>query len=328
MAIMILIISQNSDLSTSNIIDWLPKSSWIRINEGDISNLTLSMTSEGKNSIIFNTSQGEIDLDTISNIWYRRGSLMYTVNKEILTFPSKITSHINYEWDTLRNYLNENLDKYPILGSLKIEDDLNKLSTAQLAASCGFRIPDSLITSQKSELIKFKEKHKRVITKGIQRNPSFTIDQKKEAISFNMFTTEIHNKDIQNADETFFPTLFQELCDKIYELRIFYLDGDVYPMAKFPNSHKTSIDIKNIAGGSAMRNVPYNLPESINEKLKLLMGKLGLNCASIDIIVDDKDIFTFLEINPMGQFDALSKYCNFNLDKKIANKLLMHYKKM
>ena len=49
------------------------------------------------------------------------------------------------------------------------------------------------------------------------------------------------------------------------------------------------------------------------------MAVLGLNCASIDLIFDDKDNYYFLEINPVGQFEFLSSACNYNIEAVIAN---------
>ncbi len=52
------------------------------------------------------------------------------------------------------------------------------------------------------------------------------------------------------------------------------------------------------------------------------MDKLDLNCGSIDMIVNTKNEFIFLEVNPVGQFGMVSEPCNYFLEKKVAEFLL------
>ena len=52
------------------------------------------------------------------------------------------------------------------------------------------------------------------------------------------------------------------------------------------------------------------------------MKRLKLNCGSIDLIKAKDGNLVFLEVNPTGQFGMTSTPCNYNLHKKIANKLI------
>ena len=51
------------------------------------------------------------------------------------------------------------------------------------------------------------------------------------------------------------------------------------------------------------------------------MYKLELNSGSIDLILDKKNRFVFLEINPIGQFGMTSFPCNYSIEKEIAKYL-------
>ena len=68
-------------------------------------------------------------------------------------------------------------------------------------------------------------------------------------------------------------------------------------------------------------NIPYKLPTFFEEKLSKLMDILGLNTGSFDIIKGTDSNLYFLEINPVGIFDNVSYYCNYYLEKKIADYL-------
>ena len=52
------------------------------------------------------------------------------------------------------------------------------------------------------------------------------------------------------------------------------------------------------------------------------MASINLNCASIDLVVDENDNFYFLEVNAIEQCDDVSKKCNYQLDTEIAKGLI------
>jgi hypothetical protein len=63
---------------------------------------------------------------------------------------------------------------------------------------------------------------------------------------------------------------------------------------------------------------PYSLPIGIKNKICLLMDRLNLVSGSIDMIIDLNNELYFIEVNPQGQYDWVSVYGNYELDKKIA----------
>ena len=54
----------------------------------------------------------------------------------------------------------------------------------------------------------------------------------------------------------------------------------------------------------------------------LLMKQLQLESGSIDMVVTPNNEYVFLEVNPVGQFDYVSKLCNYFIEKEIAVKLI------
>ena len=62
----------------------------------------------------------------------------------------------------------------------------------------------------------------------------------------------------------------------------------------------------------------FKLPKRIKESLIMLSKETGINSGSIDMIVDHKDNFYFLEINPVGQFEWVSYFCNYGIEQEIA----------
>ena len=48
------------------------------------------------------------------------------------------------------------------------------------------------------------------------------------------------------------------------------------------------------------------------------MERTGLITGSLDFILTPSGEYVFLEVNPSGQYDMISKPCNYHLDKAIA----------
>ncbi|STD14031.1 ATP-GRASP peptide maturase, grasp-with-spasm system [Chryseobacterium carnipullorum] len=71
--------------------------------------------------------------------------------------------------------------------------------------------------------------------------------------------------------------------------------------------------------------VPFKLPESIEKMIDTLMKRISLESGSIDLLYSTDNIFYFLEVNPVGQFDMVSFPCNYHLEKEIALHLSNDY---
>ena len=308
---MILILSEEKDKSTNDVIRWLDYfgEEWIRINQEDT--LDLSFTED---DIIFSTKEKVVRFSVITSFWYRRGMFSSDV------FPNAISEHfrnfLNEEDFHIKNYLYYLLNRKNSIGSIQTSV-ANKIITNNLADKVGLKVPEFYLINRKSDLEKIIKRGK-TITKVIAGNGfvNFSSD-----ISGIMYTTLIENTD--NFPEKFAPSYFQRYIEKRYELRIFYLRGNFYTMAIFSQKdEQTKVDFRRYNHSNPNRNVPYLLPKGIEKKLLRLMTLMKLNCASIDMLVDKSLNYYFLEVNPVGQFGMVSYPCNYNIEKLIANNLI------
>jgi glutathione synthase/RimK-type ligase-like ATP-grasp enzyme len=87
---------------------------------------------------------------------------------------------------------------------------------------------------------------------------------------------------------------------------------------------QTKIDFRRYNEKKPNRFVPFKLPAEIDQKIRLLFKKIGLNTGSVDMIVDQQDNYYFLEINPVGQFGMVSQPCNYFLEKQVALHLIQY----
>jgi len=204
------------------------------------------------------------------------------------------------------------------------EFTVNKLEVLNEARKVGLKTPQTYICSTKSELINFIKEHKRIITKDINK-PLFFYNKN---LYYNTITKEVTKSIINKLPKNFTPSFFQCLIEKQFEIRVFYLDGNLYSMAIFSqNDSKTSIDFRDYNLQKPNRFVPYIVPENIRSKIVNLMKRLKLTTGSIDLIYDKNSEYIFLEINPIGQFSMVSNPCNYFLEKKVAQHLIKLYEK-
>jgi len=248
-----------------------------------------------------------------NKIWLRRdrfSSSRFLLNTNF----DDIISYLEEEADTLKDFILEKENSNIKILSSYSNKKLNKLNVLKNAKEVGLNIPDFIITNRKSQLKIFLEKHQKIITKAVYENLRFDENNKRyfqyvEIITKNMLS-EIPNM--------FFPSFFQKYISQKYEIRAFYLNGEVYAMANLLRKGLRG-DIRRT--GYVSRKIPYTFDKNNIDKITSLMNKYNLTIGALDFIIDDKDNLYFLEVNPNGNFLIVSKYCNYNLEEKVANYL-------
>lgn len=320
----ILIISSEDDQTTNLVLDWLIflKQPYLRINDSTkLELLNFKMNNESTDFTLKN-DKITISFSEIKTIWYRRGLL----NISTKTIKSKFPNHKfvnNLSIYLSQEYLHFN---YAVLDLLYSKSHINrssdvhtnKISNLYKAFQCGLDIPDSIITKQKTDVISFKLKYKSVISKAIHYGNYI-----ENNLSIGCYTNELTNELIEELPDEFWPSLVQVKLDKLFELRIFYLHGEVYTSAIFSqNDKKTQVDFRKYNYEKPNRTPPFELPINIKQKLRMFMESINMNCGSIDIVVTKDLKYYFLEVNPVGQFQQVSYPCNYFLEEKVAQFLI------
>lgn len=318
---MIFILSVNSDLSTSDVLEWINhfEKEVIRWNGEDLIEELSICLEENNSHLRFNSKNDakKIDSSSISFSWFRRGD--FHLNFGISNLPDAIKIHLQKEWNTIKFYFHDFIFSEKYLGNYYLETVADKLFQLKTAKEVGLNIPLTIIETNKIKLSNFSSKIK-FVTKFLQTGVSEKFNDKFYFIGS---TNSISEDNLRPLSKNFFPTQIQEQIEKAYELRIFYFHENFFPMAIFSqNNEKTKVDFRNYDEEKPNRNVPYILPEEIKTKLITLTKKLRMNTGSIDIIVTPDDQFVFLEINHVGQFGWVSDNCNYYLEKEIANYLV------
>jgi hypothetical protein len=301
----LLIISEKNDKATDNVIEWLffYNFSFKRANvDGCYKSVFISI----KQGVTKNSLHNKI-------VWNRRGY-----------FPVSPFQQKNSIWsDYLKN------EKLPVLfslekvnfknfvGSYEQEFSCNKIKNLIAATKVGLKVPDTIVTNNKKDVISFINIKDKYITKSIYHPPNL---RHQNNFYYSSGTILIS---INDLPKVFFPSLIQKYVEKEIEVRVFFVRDFLYSMAIFSqNDEKTKIDYRNYNTINENRCVPFILPNQIKSKLIRFFKLLNMNTGSIDLILTPNGEYFFLEINPMGQYDWLSKNCNYYIEKDIAEMLI------
>jgi len=326
---MILILSKRDfETSTEQVICWLKrfKANFIRLNGEDLyDNCNIK---NGQLSI------HNISIDQISIIWYRRwydqDSFINNNLKHLSKLNTKafrtITGNIAFEKGKLKDYL-FNCLRHKNWTSQEEHVSINKLNFLELSKKNGLHVPEYLITTDKVNLLNFiKEAGGTVITKPISEITAIDGANKNKSMSENLllYTQKITTKDVfEKFPNKFHFSFFQKYIKKEYEIRLFYYYGEFFPMAIFSQKDdQTMTDYRNYNKTKPNRRSPIRMPSELLKKIKMLLIKNNYNEGSLDIIKSTDSKYYILELNPVGQFGMVSRPCNYNIEKIIAQRLI------
>jgi ATP-GRASP peptide maturase of grasp-with-spasm system len=330
---MIIIFSIENEVSSSDVIGWLEHygEEVIRINSDDD---TFKFSLINKDGIYFKNTRTNKTynlLDATSCWWRRTGiskkNFTYGTPKEefiidgvdlsaLVKGPRNLLSS---ETTDLKDYILRRVyENCKVnIGSPWIYG-LNKLEVLDIAKKYDVKTPDYEIISNLNQIVPSNIQEK-FVTKSIAEGIYEVIENK----SYYTYT-ELHKKeDFTGSDVNVFPSLIMNAIEKEMEIRAFYLDGKFYSMAIMSQSlGQTKVDFRKYSEKRPNKTETYQLPESMEVKLKKIFKDLNLNCGSVDLIVNEKGEYIFLEINPVGQYAMTSLPCNYNLDQVIAKYLI------
>lgn len=328
---MILILSRESaEITTDVVMDWLDyyRVKYFRLNGEDLVNgkcvLNFEICKKKKEWSFTIHYNGQVfHSDSINSVWFRR-SFDWDIEQRYWQTPSNIDEYAflkefnNYhqrEIRTVYNLIEQVLeDRYWLNRPSKSDSD--KFRTLSIAIKNGFSIPETIITNNVKGLEQFIQKNKSCITKPSKEGTLITATDFGICTMTNKVTLDTV---LELPTSYFAPSFFQKEIDKEYELRVIYLENQIFTVGIFSQiNEKTKVDYRNYDKEKPNRLQLINLPEQITNNIKSLMQDIELNFGSLDIIKDTNGGYYFLEINPIGQFLGISNILGLHIEKRIA----------
>lgn len=181
----------------------------------------------------------------------------------------------------------------------------NKLRQLRLAREAGLSVPATIASNDDAAIRAFVAAHRRVAFKPVAKTAWTDGGDAHFPIAALVDAARLPSAALLRQT----PALFQQVVDKVYEVRVNVMDAAVL-CARIDGAHVEGDDIDwHKTGTTSLRVSPYSLPEMVAAACVRLVRLLGLRFATIDLCVDRDGVFHFLEVNQMGQFLWLEEMC-------------------
>jgi ATP-GRASP peptide maturase of grasp-with-spasm system len=313
---MILILSSQKDGVTQTVCRWLSHQKKVFCVLHFEDKLTIEKISNEACIVSFRDQNEHLNLKSVTSYWYRRDNFSFGNPYSHANHLFSDFVQINSDSDeiTVLQFMHFLLLEKRSIGSV-FKSNVNKLEILHLATQENLATPSYIYTGKKSELLAFCQRYDNVIFK----TPSPGILDPFNEIDVLSYTQKVSDQILNDLSSKFGLTFFQNQIEKKYEIRTFYLNGELFSIAMLSQlNEKTATDYRNYDAEKPNRSLPYLLPASVSSNLKRLIKKLKLDCCSVDFIVSPTNEHYFLEINPIGQFGNVSHHRNDFLEREIA----------
>lgn len=254
------------------------------------------------------------DLRSFSSVYYRRPEIAVLQNEDFT--PGELNFIKNELFYTLEGVYKILRNSYWISPIFSIREAENKIYQLSVAESIGFDIPSSIISNSFVRIKEFYfQTNEKCIIKPIK---SGLIEDKRN--SKVIFTSKLDPILHQKASIESFPNYIQNHIVKKADVRVIVVGNIVFTsLIHSQDNDSTKVDWRK--GEKSLRHTRIDLPSNLKEKCILLLKHLNLRFGAIDFILDNKERYIFLEINPNGQWAWIENQTGYRISYEIVNLL-------
>jgi glutathione synthase/RimK-type ligase-like ATP-grasp enzyme len=257
-----------------------------------------------------------VAFNDICAAWYRRSHNLFAGGPSLTS--TKLDNYVKAQSIMTLTALCETLQTLWVCHPLKLRRaDVKALQLAE-ASKAGLKTPNTLISNAPTKVAAFVDALgatecaiKPLIALGVSNEQGYRLP----------LTTTLP-KGYALESVALASTIFQPYVDKAAELRCVVI-GDRIFSAKI-DSQANENTRKDWRGGDNKHEV-FSLPEHVEASIHRLMGSLGINFASLDMILTPEGEFVFLEVNPNGQWLWLEEELGLPLVAGMADLLTTYH---
>lgn len=168
----------------------------------------------------------------------------------------------------------------------------------QLARTIGLPTPKTLITNDPNLIRQAFTQFDGMIVKPC-RSGHVVVGGKERSI----FTSRLLSEHLQYVEEArLSPAIYQELIPKRFDIRVTVVGREVFSVAIHSQTDPAAeVDWRNTTNPD-LPHTSIKIPAELEEKILVLMSRLGLSFGAIDLVETPGGDYFFLEINPNGQW--------------------------
>jgi glutathione synthase/RimK-type ligase-like ATP-grasp enzyme len=248
---------------------------------------------------------GQLDLSTIGAVWWRRPQPFGL--SAALTDPAH-RRFATSEAATAFAGLCQSLNAFWVNDPVRDGPAHHKPWQLALAQEIGLPIPPTLMTNDPEEARDFWRRHDgNVIYKVFRASP----DGWRE-------TRRLRPEDAALADTIrLSPVIFQGFVEAEADIRVTVIGDEIYAASADARKGEYPVDFRFNPNLTWER---HALPSSVENALRRLMRRMGLEYGAVDLRLTAGGDYVFLEINPAGQF----LWVEMATGQKIAAALAAH----
>lgn len=265
--------------------------------------ISLRTPEDGAPSLRLTCGEATLEADEVEAVWYRR--------PRSIRLPTQVhESDQEYAYnectELYRGFVFAPADAFWINPIASQNLSNNKVLQLRVAQRIGLRVPDTLISNVSTEVREFVSAGQRVIYKPL-RGASWLVNGEVHGT----YTTPVTTEDLPSDGLLqACPGIYQALVRKSYEVRAQFFGGTC--MAIKIDSNQMAYgeyDWRRHQTTSDPNAEPITLPANIETLCLQMMRELQIVSGAFDFIVDDSGKWVFLEVNPVGQFAFLERWC-------------------
>ena len=260
------------------------------------------------------TKEVRLHISDIDVSWYLREGLVYKSDKEETIESRFIENESRKAFFSLLSVLScKWVNRKETIDYLSS----NKFYQQIVARKCGLSISRTLISNDYKSVVKFSDPKEGLLIKSIGQ---VRLDDNGK---YFLYSQKFSHKELTESKDAIAscPVFSQEYVEKLYEHRVMVIgkkvlccriDSQASEMTRIDWRH---YDFKNV------EHIKIELPKKVQKSLLMLMRELGLQYGAIDLIETKDNDFVFLEINPSGQWEWISKFAGLSISEAVADML-------
>lgn len=173
----------------------------------------------------------------------------------------------------------------------------------EVAARCGLTVPRTVVTNDPDAVRRFADESRYgVVVKPLTTNLIYEDYVYRMGWTRRLSVDDL--ADLRGIEVT--AHLLQDWVDKVWECRAVVVGEEIFAVAIHAGSDEAYVDWR--ADYSSLSYEVIDLPSRVATGLRSVMAELGLVYGAFDLSVSRKgsaEVFSFLEINPGGQYGFL-----------------------
>jgi glutathione synthase/RimK-type ligase-like ATP-grasp enzyme len=284
---------------------------------GASSSLTWSLAGEDPDRAVIDADGGTIDMHDVRAVWNRR--MLRPHQGHLVEDPVARQYAQEQWWHALQAVLRTPGPTW--VNAIEVLDRARSKPGQLVAARrAGLRVPPTLVTADFGEVVLFAQRlgARSLVTKVVSPGTPMVEEGQEQ---YMIFTQRVDLATLDRAAVEAAPAIYQPEIPKAYEVRATVVGHEVFGCRiDSTASERTELDWRHY-DFERVAHTPIDLPERERIALLDLCTVYGLRFAAADFIVDPAGCWTFLELNPNGQWGWIEEQAGIPIGRHLAIEL-------